>query len=802
MHSGHLNCTCVFKDLSWRAITLFLILLLGLAQTIYAESQPVEKLTARVGSGGGELNLMGLDLLTDIGSFEIFRVGGGQRATIIWGPNIPKTQLGSFSGELTFYGEGDAYSYELKQIDPRTLRVRLTFKTAWDWPVGAEFCIAKLSSALFAGARVENGDERQSLPREPRPVAERWLFKDWRSLTVRSSYADLRIVPVSGATISLADFRQVPWDARRSFYLYSSRKAILPGETVDFTFDLAVLPPTLTVDEQFGSHRLEQVAPFQRTDTAFFDVDLKRAPDLPFRGVLTELLTPAVKDVALFKGYLKAISKAGGNTIILYHPPEYVLSLQQNQVKGNWWTRQELTEITTYARSLGISVIPGMSSKFDAKVFPRLSGGHERGFYDTLDPQSYGELFPLYQTLVDIYRPKTLLIGHDEIPAIRYDKRTDLDDARILASDIAKISDWLRHRQINTMVFGDMFLDRRQWSYPLTANSNNPKYMSANTHEALELLSKDIVILDWQYKESADYPTIDYFRQKGFKVWGVTWNDPDAAVSMAKSLVRYKGEGILVSDWGFWRTLNSGALTLYGVKAGYDSRTKVKEKGEDAANALVRELRPSSTVIKQWIFQPIDLSKVANASTEARRFSPDGGFVGLGSGFDLRALPSGNLKFADIPFRVLPSASGKNNCLIATSDHRLSIALNNRKVTQIAFLQTMRRDSPQIQLKPAGSYAVVYADGSQVIIPLTEGFNITDIRSGAGVRKNPWGYPSTPDILIGSYLGWRGPSLSGMPLNLQVMLWENPSPAKKISEIRLVPDRETILVLLGISVAP
>lgn len=786
---------------------IWFVVCLGLVDISTATAidvKPIQNLTAEVTANGGTVALDGLDLLAEIGSFEIFRVGTGQRATLLSGPKIPEAQYGPLNSELALSVNGHEksvpYNYRLRWIDPQTLRVQMTFQPGFGWPLGSEFCIGKLSASLFVGSLAGNGNATQKLPLTPKPFTDRWLFKDWPSLVLQSSFVDLKVIAHSGAAISLADFRQVPWDSRRSFYLYCSRKAILPGEKVDFSFDLIFSSPTIGAKEQFGSDTLDLVAPLAVEPSNFFFRDQSVTPDLPVRGVISELLSPARKDIGLFKSYIRAIAKTGGNTLILYHRPEHVRILQERREAGKWWTRSELIQMTSYARSLGITIIPGMSNKFSPKDSPRLSGNQENGFYNIFDAQSYVELFALYQTLIDLYQPKALLIGHDEIREIGRGKPAEWSDAQVLAADISKIANWLRQKQLKTLIFGDMLLDRRQWSYPVTANSNNPKYLSTDTHDALEQLPKDVVILDWQYKNADDYPTIEHFRKKGFTVWGVAWNDPAAAVSLAKSLVRYKGEGMLVSDWGFWRTLNPGALTLYGVKAGYDSRIFVRGGGEDAAFALAEELRPPRQPAAKKPFQPFDLSGVVNATTKAERFGRDGGFVGLGGGFDLRALPSGDLVFAGVPFRLLPSAPMSNNCLIASADRPASIILKDRKVEQLAFLQTMRSQHPQSQLKPAGSYEVVYTDKSRVTIPLIEGENITDLRSGSGVRKNPWGYPLGADILLGSRIGWRGPSLSGTPLNLQVMLWDNPYREKRIEKIQITPEKDNVISIVALSI--
>lgn len=335
-----------------------------------------------------------------------------------------------------------------------------------------------------------------------------------------------------------------------------------------------------------------------------------------------------------------------------------------------------------------------------------------------------------------------------------------------------------------------------------SANSNNPLYASTDTHDAIKLLPKDIVILDWQYRENDDYPTIEYFKKKGFTVWGVSWHDPLAAVSLAKSVERYKGEGILASDWGLWRTMSPAATSLfYTLKAGYDTSVKVEANGEDAIIALAEEMRDKAAANSENSFAPIELDKVANGKTRDNVFGDGEGFVDLGSAFDLRALPAGQYTFAGIPFRTLPfDGEGQDNCLIATGSRAVTVPMGDNSFQSLAFLHTVRLVSPHVFSRQIGEYEVVYADGNLQHIPLIEGYNITDVRSGPGVRKNPWRFSNGIDILIGSQLGWRGPSLSGMPMNVQVMRWDNPYPEKAIREIRLLPKDGTTLVLLALSV--
>jgi hypothetical protein len=70
-------------------------------------------------------------------------------------------------------------------------------------------------------------------------------------------------------------------------------------------------------------------------------------------------------------------------------------------------------------------------------------------------------------------------------------------------------------------------------------------------------------------------------------------------------------------------------------------------------------------------------------------------------------------------------------------------------------------------------------------VEIIEGFNITDVRSGTGVRKNDWTFRRHPEILIGSECVWQGQSATGIPLNVQMLAWENPYPEKAIKRIQI-----------------
>jgi len=118
------------------------------------------------------------------------------------------------------------------------------------------------------------------------------------------------------------------------------------------------------------------------------------------------------------------------------------------------------------------------------------------------------------------------------------------------------------------------------------------------------------------------------------------------------------------------------------------------------------------------------------------------------------------------------------------------------------FLHTGFVEEPNARVRKLGWYLVEYDNGASETIDLLENWNITDIRSSEGLRHNDWTFLRNPDVLIGARLVWLGSSASGIPLNLQLFVWNNPHPEKRIHSVKLIAADETKgtkLALLGLT---
>jgi uncharacterized protein YlbG (UPF0298 family) len=306
--------------------------------------------------------------------------------------------------------------------------------------------------------------------------------------------------------------------------------------------------------------------------------------------------------------------------------------------------------------------------------------------------------------------------------------------------------------------------------------------------------------------EMKSYASIEFFKKNGFQVIGASYNSPEAACSMAKNILEFNADGVVATNWGFWRTLSPAATSLYTLLCGWTSELSVAFATEDVA-LLSSLLKPKLTY--GWKTQnPINMDSVLNNTLEDTQPGDGKGFLDIGPSLDLRRIPTGLQRFGDIIFYL--SSVEKFSCLILNGSenennlNRLKTIPIGKpfKADAIAFLHTLFENEPSSQIEIIGRYLIEYVDGFREKIYLIKGWNITDIRSDPGIKKNPWPFKIYPENLIGSEMAWGGKSLVGINLNLQKLIFKNPFPNKAINSIHIILEdglKNSKFVLLAIT---
>lgn len=642
-----------------------------------------------------------------------------------------------------------------------------------DWLIGRE--IHSKASEL--------SEKTTQIPVAPLPMENRYIVQDAEQIALKANVFDLEIASLRESKISMADLRSTGWDKRGSFLYYSSQIALLPAKAYKYSYRVQFLPPSKTsepVPQQSNNAGTSLIRKLHATSHE------NSSKAIPIRAQLLEISRPFQKDLALFKRYIKALVENGANTIVFYHRPEHVSMLRSKVGADNDWTYQEVKELRDFTTSLGAKPIPGMTTHFSAKDFPKIVPNNAPidSFYCLSVKEAYETLFGLYETLLELYPADVLLIGHDEIKNLMSCARQGGSPAKVFAEDVNKIRNWLARRGVKAALWGDMLLDHGAWENQVgSAHSSSPIFGNANIAPAVDLLSKDIVIIDWHYEYHTSYESLRYFRNKGFSVWGATWYDVYAADAMVNSLRQYGGEGVLGTDWGFWRTFSPAATTLFTLRSA--ALKAVKSEPVELVADLAERIREPLGIEE---YKPIVIMSGLNANTMDLNALDGKGCFDLGPSLDLRNLPEGSIKLRDIEFNILPANKlnilcSMNKGSLIGQTNRISIA--PARYRYLAILHTSHIANPQMRPRKIGSYRIYYADGKEAEIPLYEGVNITDFRSSVSVRQNDWGFGVGTQYLLGAYPGYFFQSRSGDPLNTQIIVWKNPYGNREITSIGL-----------------
>jgi len=723
---------------------------------------------------------------------EIFRGPDLRRDEMVWDGKVLLLRGGSVA-------DGMVYEERFSLLPQNRLDIHLRYRVALRTIGKLQVNLGGLAPYWVRGGEVAVGGGGGQVQIPTQWQGDKRVARG-SEITIRTPVVDVSVATTTGdVRVSLLDRRRPVWRKAPRFLLHAGLTVTPSEEWEDLHWTVSLQPGSLTLPARDES---PQAQPMQQSPApaAFFDRVPRdggaAAAPLPVRGQVIRLAPPMQHDVELFKRYLDAIARAGANTIVLVHSPKHVRLLRSGAPLGRWWTGEELEEIQRYAGSLGLEVVPGMLSKFSGDAVPGLPQPSGSDFYCVDDPRSYGTLFGLYQTLVNLYRPQFFLIAHDEIRRLAACRDDNRPSADLFVEDVTRIHNWLQARGIQTIMWGDMLLDHHWWQQVGGgANSGNPIWRSGDTAQAIEHLPKDIIILDWHYTPKKDYPSIGYFRAHGFRVWGQGWYDAEATAALGDSVRRYGGDGLLGADWGFWQTLSPAAMSLYAPAVGLDATLQVHDGGKDGVVALAEALRESPPA---GAFVPVSLGAAANEMTADVQPWDGHGWFDLGPSLDLSTLPVGGARWGGVDFTVKPMGvgNGLNVVVVGGGVDHVDIPIQGQ-CQSLVFLHTAYVPNPVVygpsslpRGRVIGYYRIVFEEGPSEMIELREGQNVMDYRLDRGVLSNLAGFFLGVEELVGARVGWKGFTASGVEVVTHVLVWRNPTPARGIREVRVEAGEE------------
>ena len=155
--------------------------------------------------------------------------------------------------------------------------------------------------------------------------------------------------------------------------------------------------------------------------------------------------------------------------------------------------------------------------------------------YCPLHPGVHDVVFALVDEIMNVFEAKTFHAGLDEVFYIGDDKCPRCkgkDKAVLFAGEVRLIRDHLAMNGQELWIWGDRLIDGATTGLGMWEASMN------NTHRAIDMIPKDVVICDWHY-ERAD-PTAVYFAMKGFRVITCPYRKPDVAIEQMNNLISWR----------------------------------------------------------------------------------------------------------------------------------------------------------------------------------------------------------------------------------------------------------------------
>jgi len=224
-------------------------------------------------------------------------------------------------------------------------------------------------------------------------------------------------------------------------------------------------------------------------------------------------------------------------------------------------------------------------------VWPNSDGLYCKS-YCTLHPDVHNVVFDIVDEICDVFEADAFHAGMDEVFYIgeaQCPRCSGRDKAELFAGEVRTIRDHLEFKERKLWIWGDRLLDGKTTGLGEWEASYN------NTHRAIDMIPKDVIICDWHYERPDQTPV--YFAMKGLSVVTCPWRNPGNAVLQAQDMVKFrKSSTPEIKDryMGMVQTVWSGAGQFLDSFYGRRKETSVNTP-VNCFKALYSEIQKIST---------------------------------------------------------------------------------------------------------------------------------------------------------------------------------------------------------------
>lgn len=408
--------------------------------------------------------------------------------------------------------------------------------------------------------------------------------------------------------------------------------------------------------------------------------------------------------------------------------------------------------------------------------------------YDVTNPLTFKFVDKVLEEVIDLFHPKFLHIGHDEVDCARtliYPSRPqniEIGQAELFYRSVMHLHDFLGERNVRTML----------WSDGLMSSSEIPSGNSVcKAEEVVEYRSrfpKDLVIMLWEYSDGLKYEAISELRKEGFSVVGCPWHKEGNIANMTQAVKGQEALGVCGTTWWpmyTWRYMVESCLPaqltaqLLTPLLAWNSdahRDIIAEQCSDyvfdSINIGYGEEKKKSadglTVCLDGLANYCPQKEDAILKADFSEVLPPGKIVRVGRGEFL--IPERDGKLAGVLFRNYPSA--------ALFPDKLEVECTKRvaKVHLLGCLLGMVPEEPVIGL----TVTFRYEDGGASEAKLQYNYSVGHIQGRSSYNLNS----------------------SNMVQGIGGRIWafecQNPEPERKLSKIVLTSSNQGF-ILFGIT---
>ena len=206
-------------------------------------------------------------------------------------------------------------------------------------------------------------------------------------------------------------------------------------------------------------------------------------------------------------------------------------SLHTELCGGSYLTKKEVRDIVEYCRERGMEVIPevqALSHAYYLTMFhPEIAELEDDLFPDTYCPnneESYKLYFEIAEEVLEVFEPKTVSIGHDEIRVMGWcDKCKDISAHELVGRDVCRLHDFYASHGVRIAMWAESaqtFISSKGSRIGADdyerVDAFGRYYKLPATYKSIDMLPNDILMLDWYH--STGPKSEECFDERGFEV--------------------------------------------------------------------------------------------------------------------------------------------------------------------------------------------------------------------------------------------------------------------------------------------